>query len=67
MDPPNADHKHVETAKTEANEAYKEIAFLSGLNQNKYGQLINYIHNAFRMGWSEYINDLTRAYNLAIN
>ena len=67
MDPPNADDKQAETANTEANESYIEVTFLSGLTQNKYGQLINYIHNDFRMGWDEYPNDLTRAYNLDIN
>ena len=40
------------------------IDFLSGINQNIYGQLMNEIHNVFKMGWDEYTRDLTSAYNM---
>ena len=41
--------------------------FLSGINSARYGALLNYLHNAFRMGCNEYPKTLTSAYDLAIN
>ena len=43
------------------------IAFLSGIKQNSYVQIINKLHNAFIMGRGEYTKDLAHAYNRAIN
>ena len=41
--------------------------FLSGLNRDRYGVLINELQNAFRMGRGEYPKTLTSAYDLEIN
>ena len=67
MDPPSADYQKVDTINTEANEAYTEIAFISSLNQNRYDQLINDLHNAFKMGWDEYPKEPTSAYDPSMN
>ena len=42
-------------------------AFLSGLNNARYGALLNELYNDFRMGRDEYPKTLTSAYNLTIN
>ena len=67
MDPPSADYQKVDTINTEANEANTEIAFISSLNQNRYDQLINDLHNAFKMGWDEYPKEPTSAYDPSMN
>ena len=64
VEPPNANYQQVDTAKTEAKEDYMTVTFLSGLNHNRYGQLMNDIHNAFSMGRGEYPKILTSAYDL---
>ena len=40
-------------AKTSTEEAYTATAFLSGLNNSRYGALLNELHNAFCMGRDE--------------
>ena len=67
MDLTNTDYQQVETENKEAKETYTKIYLLSGLNYNRYIQLINYLHNAFRMVCDNYPKDLTSAYELAIN
>ena len=42
-------------------------AYVSGLNRHQFGQMLDYLHNAFRMGRDEYLKDLTSAYDLPIN
>ena len=42
-------------------------AFLSGLNNARYGALLNELHKAFHMGRDEKPKTLTSAYGLAIN
>ena len=42
-------------------------ALLSGINHARYGDLLNELHNAFRMGRDEYPKMLTSTYNLTIN
>ena len=42
-------------------------SFLSGINNSRYGALINELHNAFRMGHDEYPKTMTYAYDLSIN
>ena len=54
-------------AKAATEEAYMATAFLSGLNNSRYGALINNLHNAFCMGHDEYPKTLTSSYDLAIN
>ena len=51
-------------AKTETEEAYIAMTLLSGLNRARYGVLLNYLHNAFRMGRDEYSKTFTAAYDL---
>ena len=65
--PSGAKNQQIETAKTEAKEDYMPFAFLSGTNIHRYGMLMNELHNTFSMGWDEYPNTLTDAYDLAIN
>ena len=48
-------------------DAYMDVTLLSGLNHNKYGQIMNDPHNAFGMRRNEYPRYLTSAYDLAIN
>ena len=68
MDPPDAaDDQQVETVKTESKDAYMEILFMSGLNHSMIGQLINDLHNSFRMGRNKYPKDITADYYLEIN
>ena len=43
------------------------MTLLSGLNRSRYGVLLNYLHNAFRMGRDEYSKTFTAAYDLEIN
>ena len=43
------------------------MAFLSGLNRDRYGVLLNEFQNAFCMGRDEYPKTLTATYDLAIN
>ena len=67
VDPPSiANNQQMETAKTDAKEAYMTIALLSVLNCHMYGPLMNELHNAFGMGRLKYPNTTTSAYNLAI-
>ena len=42
-------------------------AYVAGLNQHQFGQMLDDLNNAFRMGRYEYPRDLTSAYDLAIN
>ena len=42
--------QQVETANTESKEYHMAVALLSGLNHNMYGQLMNDLHNGFRVG-----------------
>ena len=44
-----------------------KAAFLSDLNHNRYGHLMNDMHNAFKMGRDEYPKTLTSVYDFAIN
>ena len=53
-------------ANNSTKEAYMATAFLSGLNQCRYGVLLNDLHNTFWMGLNEYPNTLAEAYDLAI-
>ena len=46
-------------AKIAIEEAYMDTSFLSGLNNARYGALINKMHNAFYMGRNEYLKTLT--------
>ena len=41
--------------------------FLSGLNNARYGALLNELHNVFPMVRDEYLKTCTSAYDLAIN
>ena len=43
------------------------VAFLSGMNHNMYGQLMNELQNYIIMGLDQYTKDQTKAYNLEIN
>ena len=42
-------------------------AFLSGMNSDIYGVLMNKLHNFFRMGHDEHLKTLTAAYDLEID
>ena len=42
-------------------------AFLSGINNARYGDLLSELHNAFFMGRDEYPKTFTSAYDLEIN
>ena len=53
--------------KSESIEAYIYTAYVAGLSQHWFGQMLNNLHNAFRMGQYEYPKDLTSAYDQAIN
>ena len=64
---PNADDSEVDTAKTKSKKAYMSISFMSDINHNRYGQLRNKLHNAFRMVWYAYPKDLVNTYDLAIS
>ena len=48
-------------------EAYISTSFLSGLNQGRYGVLLNDPRNSFRMVCNEYPKTFTAAYDLEIN
>ena len=61
------DVQQIETAKSESKDAYTVVAFLFGLNQNSYGQLMNDLHNTFRMGRYEYHTYPTTDYDLSKN
>ena len=62
---PTEEEKNV--AKIATEEAYMATAFLSGLNNSRYGALLNELHNAFRMGRDECPKTLTSVYDLTIN
>ena len=49
-DPLNPTEDETAAAITATEEAYMATAFLSGLNNARYGSLLNELHNAFRMG-----------------
>ena len=49
-DPDNPTEDETAAAKNATEEAYTDTALLSGLNRDRYGVLLNEIHNAFRMG-----------------
>ena len=66
MNPTDSYDPQVETAKTEAKEAYMAIDFLYVPNHNRYGHIMNKLHNAFRMGWDKYPKDVISTYDLAI-
>ena len=52
-EPLNPTEEESATAKTATEEAYMATEFLSGLNNARYGALLNKLHNAFRMGRDE--------------
>ena len=52
-DPDNPTENETAATKTATEEAYMATAFLSGLNNARYGALLNELHNAFRMGRDE--------------
>ena len=66
-DEDNPTEEETTAAKTVTEEAYMATAFLSGLNNARYGALINELHNAFHMGRDKYPKTLVYAYDLAIN
>ena len=66
-DPLNPTEYKTATAKTVTEEAYMSTSFLAGLNNARYGALLNKLHNAFCMVRDEYPKTLTSAYGLAIN
>ena len=66
-DTDNPTEEDTTTYKTAIEEAYMDTAFLSGMNNARYGALLNDLHNTFRMGHNEYPKTLTSAYNLSIN
>ena len=52
-DPLNPTEDETAAAKTVTEEAYTDTAFLSGLNNTRFGALLNDLHNAFFMGRDE--------------
>ena len=52
-DPLHPTEDDTAAAKTSTEEAYTATAFLSGLNNSRYGALLNELHNAFCMGRDE--------------
>ena len=54
-------------AKNATKEAYMSTEFLSGLSRDRYGVLLNDLHNAFRMVHNKYPNTLVASYDLSIN
>ena len=51
-------------AKTATEDDYMAISFLSGLNSDRYGVLLNEQHNAICMGRDEYPKRFLAAYDL---
>ena len=52
----------------EAKEAYMDMAFISGANRIKYGELIEELENSYLKGnENEYPKTVTDAYNLLLN
>ena len=41
--------------------------YVAGLNQHRFGQMLDNLHNDFRIGRDEYPKDLTSEYDLVIN
>ena len=66
-DPLNPTEDETAASKTATEEAYMATAFLSGLNNDRYGVMLNKMHNAFHMGRDEYPKILTSSYDLEIN
>ena len=66
-DKDNPTEEEMTAAKTMTEEAYMATAFLSGLNNTRYGALLNDLNIDFRMGRDEYPKTLTSAYDLEIN
>ena len=54
-------------ARVKSTEAYLAIAYLCGLNEDKYKGLLNDLYNVYMHGRDEYPKTLTAAYNLAIS
>ena len=54
-------------SKTSTKEAHIATAFLSGLNQVRYGVLLNDLHNTFWMELDDYPNTFNAVYDMAIN
>ena len=66
-DPDGHTYDKKSAAKNATKEAHMATAFLSGLNQGRYGVLLNDLHNAFWMGCDKYPKTFTAAYYLSIN
>ena len=67
INPTKATDKQKEKIKKDSIEAYKATAFLCGLNQTKYQNLLDDLSNSFLSGRDEYPKDLVSAYNLVLN
>ena len=63
-DPLHPTEDEMAAAKTATEEAYMATAFLSGLNNARYGALLNELHNAFCMGCDKHPKTLKSAYDL---
>ena len=66
-DKTNPTEEETTAAKIVTEESYMATEFLSGVNNDRFGALLNELHNGFRMGCNEYLKTLTSAYDLAIN
>lgn len=63
----SAQTQEIEEAAAEFREAYMAMAFLSGLNNDKYQGLLDELTNAFLSGRDEYPKTVVDAYNLVTN
>ena len=54
-------------AEEESREAYLAISFLSGLNREKYQELLDNLSNSFLSGRDEYPKTVVDDYNLVVN
>ena len=67
IDPLKPTEYETAAVKTAKEEAYMATALLSGINNARYGALLNDLHNAFCMGCNEYPKTFTSAYYMTIN
>ena len=66
VEPDNPTDDEKAAAKISTKYAYMTKSFLSGLNQVRYSESLNDLHNTFRIGRDEYPKTLTAPYDLAI-
>ena len=62
---PSDDEK--KAAASKAKDAYEAMAYLCGLNRDRYQDLLNQLANAFLAGQDKYPKNLVGAYNLVTN